>query len=72
MTKIKCLSEEAIGKKRKIKISINEVEDFFFATDVEKLKFGFPLHYAWYAKLVCSKLVEMGYDLDQPHVGNIK
>jgi hypothetical protein len=57
MTKIKCLSEEAIGKKRKIKISINEVEDFFFATDVEKLKFGFPLHYAWYAKLVCSKLV---------------
>lgn len=47
---------------RKIKIT-KSGEDVFFATQVEKLKDGFPLHYLWFSKLVCNKLTDLGYDV---------
>ena len=34
-----------------------------FGADIEEFKIGLPLQYAWFAKLVCSKLTDMGYDL---------
>ena len=53
-------------------MSINEIEDLLFGVDIEFAKFGFPLHYFWYAKIISSKLTEMGYDMTNPYITEAK
>lgn len=67
ITKLKCLSEEAINGKRKIKVTANESDDTYFGAEINEFKMGFPLQYAWFAKLVCNKLTDMGYDIERPY-----
>lgn len=68
ITKLKCLSDEPLKDHRKIKIIRNYTESIFFAAPIDKNTNGFTLHYMWFAKIVCNKISEMGFDINRKSV----
>ena len=66
--KIKLFKEPAINNSRKIKVTHNSVEDYYFSLEA-KAKFGIlPLQYYWFAKLITMKLIEKGCNLKNSYV----
>ena len=68
MSKIKLYKDPAINGSRKIKITKNGSNELHFSVE-QVAKFNeVPLHFYWFAKIITLKMIERGFDLNNPYI----